>query len=285
MDDQRSSSILRIAAPLKSLLQRFTYMGLIVLAFSMMLLGKFDAVLVDRVRAEVTNAVAPILGALSRPAQTIAGGLENIRSLSNIRIENQRLRGENLRLLQWQAAARKLYADNTALRALLSAAPEGGAKFVTARVIAGSGGAFANTLVLNTGSSDGVKKGQAVLTDQGFVGRIAQVSSRSSRVILLTDFNSRVPVLIESSRGRALLVGGNTRRPRLIHVAPGSRVTPSDRVVTSGHGGAFPPGLPIGVVAAVTDGGVTVQLFADYGRLEYVKVADFGLQGLVGKQF
>ena len=64
MDDQRSSSILRIAAPLKSLLQRFAYLGLIVLAFSMMLLGKIDAVLVDRVRAEVTNAVAPALGVL-----------------------------------------------------------------------------------------------------------------------------------------------------------------------------------------------------------------------------
>jgi rod shape-determining protein MreC len=284
MDDQRSSSILRIAAPLKSLLQRFAYLGLIVLAFSMMLLGKIDAVLVDRVRAEVTNAVAPVLGALSRPAQTIAEGIENIRSLSQIRTKNIRLREENLRLLQWQSTARKLHADNSALRALLSAAPEGGAKFVTARVIAGSGGAFANTLVINAGSLGGIKNGQAVLTDRGFVGRIAQVSSRSSRVILLTDFNSRVPVLIESSRGRAILVGGNTRRPRLIHVAPGARITPSDRIVTSGHGGAFPPGLPIGVVAAVSDGGVTVQLFADYGRLEFVKVADFGLHGLVGKE-
>ena len=284
MDDQRSSSILRIAAPLKSLLQRFTYLGLIGLAFSMMLLGKIDAVLVDRVRAEVTNAVAPILGALSRPAQTVSEGIDNFRSLTNIRAENLALREENLRLLQWQSAARKLYADNSALRALLSAKPEGGARFVTARVIAGSGGAFANTLILNAGASDGIKKGQAVLTDQGFVGRIAQVSSRSSRVILLTDFNSRVPVLVESSRGRALLVGGNTRRPRLIHGEPGARVTPSDRIVTSGHGGAFPPGLPIGVVAAVSDGGVTVQLFADYGRLEYVKVADFGLKGLVAKE-
>ena len=62
---------------------------------------------------------------------------------------------------------------------------------------------------------------------------------------------------------------------------PGARVTPSDRIVTSGHGGAFPPGLPVGVVASVTDGGINVQLFADYSRLEYVRIADFGLNGLV----
>ncbi len=179
MDDQRSSSILRIAAPLKSPLRRFTYLGLIGLAFAVMLLGKIDAVLVDRVRAEVTNAVAPILGALSRPAQTVSGGIDNFRSLTNIRAENLRLREENLRLLQWQSAARKLYADNSALRALLSAKPEGNARFITARVIAGSGGAFANTLILNTGASDGIKKGQAVLTDQGFVGRVAHPRQES----------------------------------------------------------------------------------------------------------
>ena len=284
MEDQRSSSILRAATPLKSLVQRFTYLGLIVLAFSIMLLGKIDAVLVDRVRAEVTNAVAPILGALSRPTQTVADGVETVRGLAEIHRENRHLREENLRLMQWQSAARKLHADNNVLRTLLRTTPEGAAKFVTARVIAGSGGAFANTLVLNAGASDGIRKGQAVLTNQGFVGRIAQVSSRSSRVILLTDFNSRVPVLVESSRGRALLVGGNMRRPRLIHVSPGARVTPSDRIVTSGHGGAFLPGLPVGVVAAVSDEGITVQLYADYGRLEYVKVVDFGLAGLHGKE-
>ena len=284
MDQQRSSTILRIAAPLKSLLQRFTYLGLIIFAFGMMLMGKIDAVVVDRVRAEVTNAVAPILGALSRPAQTIAEGIENVRGLTDIRAENLRLREQNLRLLQWQSVARKLHAENAAMRSLLSASIEQGAKFVTARVIAGSGGAFANTLVLDSGRADGVAKGQAVLTEQGFVGRIAGVSSRSSRVILLTNFNSRVPVLVESSRGRALLVGGNTRRPRLIHIAPGTRVTPSDRIVTSGHGGAFPAGLPVGIVAAVSDAGVTVQLFADYSRLEYVKVADFGLGGLLTRK-
>jgi len=272
---------LRIAAPLKSIVQRFTYLGLIVLAFGMMLIGKFDAVVADRVRAEVTNAVAPILGALSRPAQTISEGIENISSLTDIRAENLKLRQENTRLMQWQTAARKLYADNEALRSLLGVVAEKRVNFRTARVIAGSGGAFANTIILNAGRSGGVNKGQAVLTEQGFVGRVSQVSNRSSRVILLTDFNSRIPVLIEGSRSRALLVGGNSGYPRLIHLSPGTRAQPSDRIVTSGHGGSFPPGLPIGVVASVSDSGIAVQPFVDFDRLEFVKIADFGLEGLV----
>ena len=274
--DQRPSTLLRIAAPLRSLLQRFAYMGLILAAFGLMLIGKIDAVLVDQVRAEVTNAVAPILSALSRPAATVADTIDNFRSLAEIRQENVKLREENYRLLQWQMAARKLQVENTALQSLLGVAKDRKAKYVTARVIAGSNGAFAKTLILNAGKTLGLRPGQAVLTERGFVGRVSAVSSHSARVLLLTDFNSRVPVVIETTRTRAVMAGGSSRRPRLIHLPQGARVSPSERVVTSGHGGLFPPGLPVGVVASVTDGGIDVQLFADYDRIEFVRVADYG---------
>jgi rod shape-determining protein MreC len=129
----------------------------------------------------------------------------------------------------------------------------------------------------------GVRKGQAVLGDFGFIGRIVDVSSHASRVLLLTDVSSRVPVILEGTRARALLVGGNVTRPRLTFVTPGTRVSPSERIVTSGDGNAFPPGLPVGVVASVSDSGIEVQLFADYDKLDYVRVADFGLDGLVDR--
>jgi len=93
--------------------------------------------------------------------------------------------------------------------------------------------------------------------------------------------NSRIPVVIESSRVRAILAGDNVDRPRLIHLPPGASISPGDRVVTSGHGGAFPWGLPIGAVASVSDEGITVQLFTERDRLEYVRTVDFGLDGIV----
>jgi rod shape-determining protein MreC len=257
------------------------YLGLIAAAFGLMLLGKVDAVLVDRVRAEVTDAVAPILEAFSRPVATISEGIQNFQELRYIRDENARLRQEKARLLQWQTVARKLQAENATLHQLLGVVPDKSAKYVTARVIAGSTGALANMLIVNSGLKNGVRKGQAVMSDRGIIGRISEVSNRSARVLLLTDINSRVPVLIEGSRTRAIMAGGNIARTKLIHLPPGVRVTPSDRIITSGHGGAFPPGLPIGVVASVSDGGIEVQLFTDFSRLEYVRIADFGLKGLV----
>ena len=99
--------------------------------------------------------------------------------------------------------------------------------------------------------------------------------------LLANDINSRVPIIIESTRTRGIMAGSNTNRPKLIYLPPNARVTLSERVVTSGHGGVFPPGLPVGVVAAVNDSGVEVRLFANYHKLEFVRVADFGLNGFV----
>ena len=102
----------------------------------------------------------------------------------------------------------------------------------------------------------------------------------SARVLLANDINSRVPIIIKNTRTRGILAGSNTNRPK--HpLPPNARVTTSERVVTSGHGGVFPPGLPVGVVASVNDGGVEVKLFANYYKMEFVRVADYGLSGFV----
>jgi rod shape-determining protein MreC len=277
----RPSALLRVAAPLRSLAQRFMYVGLIVLSFGLMLVGKIDVVLIDHLRAEVTNVAAPVLAALSRPASSISNGLENIRGLMYLREENARLLEENTKLKQWVYVARRLHTENTALQGLLHSVADPKPKFVTARIIAGTMGSISNTFVINAGSEDGVGKGQPVLSDKGFVGRIVAVSKNSARILLATDINSRIPVILESTRTRALMVGGNMERPKLIHLPPGAQITSSERIVTSGHGGVFPPGLPVGLVASVNDVSVEVQLFTDYHLIEFVRIADFGVNGIV----
>lgn len=278
---QRTGSVLRFATPLKALVQRFAFLALVGITFGLMLLGKADVVLVERIRTATTDAVAPILDVFSRPAATVAEVADRARELAALRRENARLRRENEHLVQWQQVARRLEAENEALRGLLNAAPRAAVTFVSARVIADSGGAFARSLLLNAGARDGVRKGQAVVTGDGLVGRIASVGDRSARVLLITDLNSRIPVLVHSTRERAVLAGDNSDRPALQRLRHDARVWPGERIVTSGHGGAFPPGLPVGTVAAVTESEIRVQPFVEWDRLEYVRVVDFGLHGIL----
>ena len=260
---------------------RFGYLGLVLAAFALMLLGKADIVVMERVRASITDAVSPVLDVLSRPVASFDRFVDEVTALSQLRDENLLLREENRRLLEWQATARKLSSENKQLKDLLNFAPGAEPGFITARVIADTGGAFVHSVLVNAGARNGVAKGQAVVADDGLVGRVHGVGRRAGRVLLLTDLNSRIPVTIEATRTRAVLAGDNSERPHLIHLPPGASVSVGDRVVTSGHGGAFPPGVPVGVVANVGEGGATVKPYVHRDRLEFVRVVDYGLQGIL----
>ncbi len=279
--NDRSRVASRIAQPVKTAAHRFAYVGLVLAAFGLMVFGKVDTVIVERARTLMTDAVAPILSTVARPVDSVSEFARKVEALWGLHAENERLREQNTRLVQWQAVARKLDAENQALRQLLNYTDTETVGFVTARVIADTGGAFAHSLLINAGARAGIAKGQAVVTGEGLVGRISGVGSRSARILLITDLNSRIPVAIEPSRARAVLAGDNSDRPRLIHLPPNADLSPGDMVVTSGHGGAFPVGMPVGVVAAVSDNSITVQPFVDRARLEVVRIVDYGLAGIL----
>ena len=171
--------------------------------------------------------------------------------------------------------------ENRRLRAQANVVPEPVPNIITGRVVADTGGVFARSLLITAGARHGARKGQAALAAQGLVGRLTEVGARSSRVLLLTDINSRVPVVLEESRARAILVGTNRDRPELSFLRGKAGVAPGDRIVTSGVAGMFPPGLPVGTVTAVDESQILVELFIEESRLELVTLLDFGPGGLV----
>lgn len=277
----RKGSVLRLATPIKVLVQRFAFLALIAATFALMMLGKADVVVLERVRSVAADAVTPILDALSRPAATISEITERAHEIAAVDSENARLRSENERLLHWQHVARELAAENAQLKALLNMAAPPAQTFITARVVADAGGAFVRSVLVNAGEREGIKKGEVAVTGDGLVGRVITVGERSSRVLLLTDLNSRIPVELENSREQAVLAGDNTDLPQLVHLAERVPVAVGDRVVTSGTAGAFPPGLPVGVVTSVNESDIRVQPYITWSRLEFVRVVDFGTNGVL----
>lgn len=277
----RPENILRITAPLRGFAHRFAYVFLLAAALGILLLGKADPLVFQHARTTVTDMTAPVLDALSRPAVTVSHVIQEARDLARLREENSILRAENERLLKWQNAARTLLAENKQLQSLLGFTPPQQAKSITARVIADSGGAFVRSVLVNAGAREGVRKGDAVLTGKGLIGRVAEVGERAARILLINDLNSRIPVVIERSRERAILAGDNSVTPRLLYLPISTTVQVGDRIVTSGYGGAFPVGLPVGVVTSISDDGVRVLPFADATNIEYVRLMDFGLEGIL----
>ena len=152
---------------------------------------------------------------------------------------------------------------------------------MTGRVIGDSTGPFVRSLLVNIGMRDGVRRGHAAVSSDGLLGRVASAGERSARVLLLSDLNSRIPVLVEDTRERAILAGDNNRRPRLSFVSGNAEVTLGSRIVTSGHGGMFPTGLPVGIVAEIGDLGIRIDTFASPERLEFLRLVNYGLEAVI----
>jgi rod shape-determining protein MreC len=109
------------------------------------------------------------------------------------------------------------------------------------------------------------------LAGDGLAARVAAVGSGVSRLLLITDTDSRIPVFVGAQAARAILAGDNGPVPRLLFLTPDANVTAGDEVVTSGIGGLFPRGLRIGTVAGSGDR-PAVSVHADLDRLEYVSI-------------
>ena len=166
---------------------------------------------------------------------------------------NQDLKRENAELKKWQDVALSLENRVQRYQLLLNAAPDQDLAAVAARVIGEANRPFTKTMILNAGVAQGVKKGEAVANADGLIGRVYLAGERTSWVILLTDLNSRVPVVIEPSHRRAILTGDNTPSPRLELDVGDGPIKAGDRVISTGDGGLLPPDVPVGVV--MKDGG------------------------------
>jgi len=272
---------MRLAVPVKVLSQRFALPVLVLASVVMIVLGKADALLFERIRVVFADVASPVLDIVSQPIAAVDQVVDRVQGAFALSSENAQLRQDNARLMQWQQAAQGLTVENARLRELLNLAPDPTVSFVSTRVIANSGGSFVRSVLIDGGSREGIMRGQAAMTGTGVAGRVTEVGDRAARVLLVTDLNSRVPVAVDGSRERAVLAGDNSDRPRLLYLPARSTVKVGDRLVSSGNGGIFPPGLPVGEVAAIEDGIVRVEPYAELSRLDYLRIVNYGLSGVL----
>jgi|TARA_B110000003_G_scaffold138437_1_gene140074 rod shape-determining protein MreC len=236
------------------------------------LVWRIDSPRVERFRSHVIDQVMPSFTWAMTPVMAITELALNFQSYQSLYEQNQELRRELQQMKSWKEAALQLEQENARLLDLNKVRLDPDLTRVTGVVLADSGSPFRQSVLLNVGARDGILDGWATMDGLGLVGRISGVGAKSSRVILLTDASSRIPATIEPSGQSVLIVGDNTLAPPIDFIENPELVRPGDRIVSSGDGKVFPPGLLIGQVAKDPGGRLRVRLAADYERLKFLRV-------------
>jgi rod shape-determining protein MreC len=232
------------------------------------------------------DPIGPLLIAVMRPFQsgiqmTISGIRQvflNYAALRGLTAENTKLKA---RIQELEAERNRHLEDesiNRRLRELMDFRLELPSGAVTASVISNSASTWFNSLILDKGKKDGVEQGMGVVSPLGVVGQVVSVTSRSAKVLLITDSHSGVDAVVQRSRARGIVAGSLESGPIMEYVKRSDDLKEGDRLVTSGLDGVFPKGLLVGAVSKVNKKSfglfqyVEVTLAVDPARIEEVLV-------------
>lgn len=227
------------------------------------------------------------------PARSSQNFFERLGTMWNADDRIVELERENRELQQWRELAERLAERNARYEELLRMPADTfgeGADVehsIAAQLVLDSGGPFMRTLVANAGEAHGVHIGFIAVNENGLIGRVVSVGQHSSRVLMLDDYNSRIPVMGEASRVRAVLAGQATRPPELVthpyqlqaprldFIVGAQALREGERVITSGDGGLFPRGIPVGVAHRQSDGSWRVELAASQRPIDFVRIIPY----------
>jgi rod shape-determining protein MreC len=206
----------------------------------------------SRMRQQAQALVQPVRAIAGLPGQLVEAVSNDAGTLRKLSAENRRLRNELLIARARMARLATVNADNARLRGLLAAAEQGSLDVQLAPVLDIDLDPTRQRLVLNAGSSDGVRIGQTVIDAGGVVGQIIEVGPMQSTVLLLTDPDHAIPVAVARNGVRLVAYGtGRADQLALASVPLSSEVKVGDVLVTSGLGGRFAAGFPVGTITAL----------------------------------
>jgi rod shape-determining protein MreC len=260
------------SAEMARTLRRILLAGLALVALVLFALWRADSPRVEALRLQVADRARPLLELSAAPFAKAVALIEDWERFATLHGQNRDLRREVERLRGWREAAQQLERENARLRALNNVQLSPRLAYTTAEILADPRSPFGRSVLVSVGSLDGVVDGSAAVDGNGLVGRIVGVGEDVARLLLLTDFSSRVPVKVLPGGQRGVLTGDGGQAPRLDFVADAADLTLGARVVTSGDDGVFPPDIPVGVLAGAGERVLRVSLAADYQLLDFVRI-------------
>ena len=245
---------------------------MILLCLFLVFLGKFDLIAIRSIKAFLSDFLAPVIFVFNKPVNEIVDVLDRVKSVSSLRDENIRMKSEIRRLKVWKSKKENQELELLELKELLKVIPENTYDIITGRVITAPGGIFANTVLINVGKKDGISVGQTAVSSYGLVGYVVNVGLSTSRILLVIDINSMIPVYFTGSNWPAVVQGLNGEFLKIKFLSNEANLIEGEHVQTSGHGGMLPSGISVGIVVKSYSGSYYVKPSVNFQRLAYVSI-------------
>ena len=251
--------------------QKFSLFALILFSIILIYVETIEAKPLNYLRSFIKDTIYRGSVIVSYPSKGFKNVFSSVENHLNLFNENIKLKEENVQLKEQIYTPDFLIFENKQLRQLLDEQVASSTNLVSARVMLDKQSPYLNSFIINSGSNKKIKKGMAVLDGKKFIGRIVDVNFFSSRVLLVTDLNSKISVLIEPSGSQAILSGRGTNEPTLEYLPKNHKIQSGNKVYTSGKEGIFAPGIPIGKVR-MDDEKVFVSLFSDISQIVFINI-------------
>ena len=269
---------IRSALLAKGSKQRFSLFILVIFSVILLFLETIETKPLDYLRAFIKDTIYRGSLVVSVPSKSFNNFFDYVDGHMNLYDNYNKLKIENNKLINNISKSDFLELENNQLRKLIDEQVSSTSNFVSARVLLDKQSPYLNSFIINVGSNKNIKNGMAVLDGKNFIGRIVDVNFFSSRVLLVSDLNSKIPVITEPSAHHAILSGHGKGEPSLQYLPENNNVHDGDKVYTSGKGGIFSPGIPVGAVKVKNDI-IKVALFSDLGQITFVNVNLADLDG------
>ena len=251
--------------------QKFSFFILVLISIILIFIETIESKPINFLRSFMKDTIYRGSVVVAAPVKTFKSINNFFSSHINLYKNYDLLKQENEKLKSNFNKSEFLELENSQLRILIDEQISSVKNLVSARVMLDKQSPYLNSFIINMGSNKGIKNGMAVLDGDNFIGRIVDVNFFSSRVLLISDFNSKIPALIEPSGSHAILSGHGNKKPTLEYLPENHKAQDGDKVYTSGKGGIFSPGMPVGEVK-IQDNLIKVILFSNLKQITFVNV-------------
>ena len=218
---------------------------------------------------------APIINIATFPFNSTISLISDFNALTQAKKENKILKEEMEKLRSFYIKSLDIYQENKSLRKILNFVTSKTTNFKVVKTIGKSHQIFNQDIFIDAGKNRGIKEGSIAIGYRGVLGRVASVGKTKSRLMLLSDAQSHIPVVTSRARARGVLVGTNDNLMKILYLPENHLIKEGDWVFTSGDGDTLPSGLLVGVVEEVKDDYVGVAMIEHINSSDLATIIEY----------